>query len=70
MSNNSADPNPDPANEHLRRPKPNVIDQRQQQIDPAGQHRKDPDARPDANRKQPGGSVHNGQRSDDKDSQP
>jgi hypothetical protein len=45
-----------PVNEELRRPAPNVIDQRQQQIDPAGQHRKDPDARPDANRKQPGGS--------------
>lgn len=46
-----------PANEALRRPAPNVIDQRQQQIDPAGRHREDPDARPDANRKQPGGST-------------
>jgi hypothetical protein len=51
-----------PANERLRRPEtnvpgPTVIDQRQQQIDPAGQHRKDDDARPDANRKQPGGSI-------------
>lgn len=45
-----------PANEQLRHPRPNVIDQRQQQIDPAGRHREDPDARPDANRKQPGGS--------------
>lgn len=45
-----------PANESLRRPRPNVIDQRQQQIDPAGKHRRDPDARPDSNRKQPGGS--------------
>lgn len=45
-----------PSNERLRRPGPNVIDQRQQQIDPAGHHRQDPDARPDSNRKQPGGS--------------
>ncbi|HLQ20607.1 MAG TPA: hypothetical protein VK146_16670 [Tabrizicola sp.] len=62
MSNNSANPDPDPANERLRHPAPNVIDQRQQQIDPAGRHREDPDARPDANRKQPGGSVHDGER--------
>lgn len=41
-------------NEELRRPAPNVIDQRQQQIDPAGQHRVDDNARPDSNRKQPG----------------
>ncbi len=45
-----------PKNEELRRPAPGVIDQRQQQIDPAGHHRKDPDHRPDTNRKQPGGS--------------
>lgn len=45
-----------PANEQLRRPRAGVIDQRQQQIDPAGEHRADPNARPDANRKQPGGS--------------
>ena len=45
-----------PKNEDLRRPAPCVIDQRQQQIDPAGQHRVDPDHRPDTNRKQPGGS--------------
>lgn len=62
MSNNSADPDPGPANEKLRRPEPNVIDQRQQQIDPAGQQRQDPDARPDDNRKQPGGSVRDGER--------
>jgi hypothetical protein len=49
-------PSQTPANERLRRPAPNVLDQRQQQIDPAGQHRRDPDARPDSNRKQPGGS--------------
>lgn len=46
-----------PANEQLRRPLPNVIDQRQQQIDPVGQQRQDPDERPDSNRKQPGGST-------------
>lgn len=62
MSNNSPDPDPVPANEKMRRPGPNVIDQRQQQIDPAGRHREDPDARPDANRKQPGGSVRHGER--------
>jgi hypothetical protein len=54
-----------PANEEMRRPQPNVIDQRQQQIDPAGSHRQDPDARPDANRKQPGGSVTNGHRNEE-----
>jgi hypothetical protein len=54
-----------PANERLRRPQPNVIDQRQQQIDPAGHHRTDPDARPDTNRKQPGGSNEHGRRSDE-----
>lgn len=43
-------------NEVLRNPAPHVIDQRQQQIDPAGRHRIDPDARPDGNTKQPGGS--------------
>jgi hypothetical protein len=46
-----------PANERLRRPGPNVIDQRQQQIDPAGRQRHDDNARPDTNRKQPGGSA-------------
>ncbi len=58
-----------PANEALRRPEPNVIDQRQQQIDPAGQHRKDPNARPDANRKQPGGSTDDG-RGHEEDNRP
>ena len=33
-----------PANEALRRTDPDVIDQRQQQIDPAGQHRRDVNA--------------------------
>jgi len=39
-----------------RHPRPNVIDQRQQQIDPARHHTVDPDKRPDTNTKQPGGS--------------
>lgn len=62
MTNNSADPDPGPATEKLRHPEPNVIDQRQQQIDPAGRHREDPDSRHDDNRKQPGGSVREGER--------
>lgn len=53
---------PDRRTEKLRRPEPNVIDQRQQQIDPAGRNRVDPNARPDENRKQPGGSVRDGRR--------
>jgi hypothetical protein len=53
-------PSQTPANERLRRPAPNVLDQRQQQIDPAGRHRRDPDARPDSNRKQPGGNPEAG----------
>lgn len=40
----------------LRHPAPNVLDQRQQQIDPARKHHADPDDRPDSNRKQPGGN--------------
>jgi hypothetical protein len=43
-------------NEQLRQPKPGVIDQRQQQIDPAGKQRVDKNWRPDSNRKQPGES--------------
>jgi hypothetical protein len=43
-------------NERLREPAPGVIDQRQGQIDPAGRHRIDRNARSDANTKQPGGS--------------
>lgn len=42
-------------NEDLRRPTRNVVDQRQQQIDPAGRHRRDVNWRPETNRKQPGG---------------
>jgi hypothetical protein len=46
-----------PANEALRR-KGNVIDQRQQQIDPAGKHRVDQnDAGPKRSQKQPGQSL-------------
>jgi hypothetical protein len=46
-----------PANEDLRR-KGNVIDQRQQQIDPAGKHRADDDeAGPKRSQKQPGQSL-------------
>lgn len=37
----------------LRHPVPNVIDQRQQQIDPSRHHHADPDRRPDTNTKQP-----------------
>ena len=55
MTNRAIPPTP-PRNEILRRVEPNVIDQRQQQIDPAGRHRVDPDFRNDGNRKQPGGS--------------
>jgi len=57
MTNIPDPPGNAPSNERLRRPAPNVIDQRQQQIDPAGQHRRDPDDRPDTNTKQPGGSI-------------
>lgn len=54
--NTPEDHDPMPANERLRHPAPKVIDQRQQQIDPAGRQRRDDNDRPDANRKQPGGS--------------
>ena len=43
-------------NASLREPDPGVVDQRQGQIDPAGQHRVDPNRRGDDNTKQPGGS--------------
>jgi hypothetical protein len=45
-----------PSNEALRHPRPNLVDQRQQQIDPAGRQRRDDNLRPDTNRKQPGGN--------------
>ena len=48
---------PDPSPQELRHPKPGVIDQRQQRIDPAGKHTVDPNDRPPANRKQPGGTA-------------
>lgn len=44
-----------PANEALRRRAPNVIDQRQQQIDPAGRARADVNAPAAGTMKQPGG---------------
>lgn len=44
------------SSEGLRRPSPDMIDQRQQQMDPAGRYRIDPNARPHGNTKQPGGS--------------
>ena len=44
-------PRNDPTTRH---PDPGTIDQRQQQIDPAGKNRDDRDARPDTNTKQPG----------------
>ena len=40
--------------EDLRHPKPGVIDQRQQRIDPANKHTVDPNDRPESNTKQPG----------------
>jgi NAD(P)-dependent dehydrogenase (short-subunit alcohol dehydrogenase family) len=50
-------PSDDPdtaANEKLRRPAPDVIDQRQQQIDPAGKHRADVNPPAEDAMKQPG----------------
>lgn len=46
-------PDPIPADES-RTPASNVIDQRQQQIDPARHHTRDPNAQNDENNKQPG----------------
>ncbi|HHX89162.1 MAG TPA: hypothetical protein GX700_05195 [Paracoccus sp.] len=45
-----------PANEALRRRARNVIDQRQQQIDPAGRAREDVNAPAAGTMKQPGGN--------------
>lgn len=53
-------PDHQPANKVLRRPEPNVIDQRQQQIDPAGLHRADINAPASDTMKQPGGAGHEG----------
>lgn len=50
-----------PTNEALRR-KDGVIDQRQQQIDPAGKHRDDPNhVGPKRSQKQPGQDLHDPQ---------
>lgn len=40
--------------DEIRRPAPQVIDQRQQQIDPARHHTVDPNARLEDDTKQPG----------------
>ena len=54
-----------PANEALRR-KDGVIDQRQQQIDPAGKHRVDPnEVGPKRSQKQPGQDLHDPHEGDD-----
>jgi len=45
---------PTSSNEALRRKGRSVIDQRQQQIDPAGKHRADPNGGPNRSQKQPG----------------
>ena len=45
-----------PDTKDLRHPQPNVIDQRAQQIDPAGKNRRDWNKRPNDNTLQPGGS--------------
>ena len=46
-----------PANEALRRPEPRVIDQRHQQIDPAGHHRTDVNANAPGTMKHPGAGA-------------
>lgn len=43
-----------PSPEDMRHPKPGLIDQRQQRIDPANKHTVDPNERPEDNTKQPG----------------
>jgi len=48
---------PGPSTEDLRRISSQVIDQRHQQIDPAGQHRRDPNRRAATSMKQSGGKV-------------
>jgi len=55
MSSSSDDPDT-AANDKLRHPAPDVIDQRQQQIDPAGKHRADVNPPSAAGMKQPGGA--------------
>ena len=53
-----------PSNEVLRK-KGGVIDQRQQQIDPAGKHRDDPNEAAKRSRKQPGQDLRDPQKGDD-----
>lgn len=53
-----------PANEALRH-KGGVIDQRQQQIDPAGKHRADPDDAAKRSQKQPGQDLRDPQQEAD-----
>ncbi len=52
-----------PSNEALRT-KDGVIDQRQQQIDPAGKHRVDPDEAARRSQKQPGQDLRDPQKDD------
>lgn len=52
-----------PSNEALRT-KDGVIDQRQQQIDPAGKHRVDPDEAARRSQKQPGQDLRDPQEDD------
>lgn len=53
-----------PANEALRK-KDGVIDQRKQQIDPAGKHRVDPNEATEGSQKQPGQDAHDRKKDDD-----
>ena len=62
MVNTKNTPSPDdqgqmPENEELRRADPNVIDQRQGQVDPAGHHREDVNAGAGDSMKQPGNDA-------------
>lgn len=59
-----------PANERLRHERGHMIDQRQQQIDPAGQHRVDVNAQADTSMKQPGDSAEVAPRKDRADHAP
>ena len=49
-----SDENPVPFDQSKRNPAPHVVDQRQQQIDPARERTADPNERPMTNTKQPG----------------
>ena len=53
-----------PSNEALRK-KGRVIDQRQQQIDPAGKHRDDPNEAAKQSQKQPGQDLRDPQKGND-----